>query len=550
MIFGLIFITPFASVQAQNFELILTAKDSISEGFLKTISYNKKHISRKNVIREIDSVTSKINLAGFINNFYTINEKDSIITCTYTLNKQFKTIRIYYNSPFLKKNIVKTATIFTPSYFEIAFSDIQNTLDEIITHFENKGLSFTKASLSNLIQAPNFISATLNLEVSEKRLLNKIEIKGYKEFPKKYLKHYLGIQPNTLFNLNTIENIYKKLNTIPFISQIRKPEVLFTRDSTTLFIYLKKKSTNNFDGIVGFSNKENSSKIKFDGYIDLQLSNIFNKGESFKINWLNNSGNNKTLLLNFKSPFIFNSKFSLESSFSILKQDSSYVNTNALAALSYNINLTNTLKAIVHSEDSNTSVLESSRNEINAYKKLLFGISYSYQPTLNRNHYFEFDLSFLNGYRNMNNQNNTQQKFQLFTTYRLKFNETSSILLKSTNELLNSSNIVENEVFKIGGANSIRGFDELSINTSKYSLINFEYHHKLNNTSFLYTISDFALLNNNLTNTSSRLYGIGIGFSINTAKSIINMSYALGKHNKSPLILNNSKFHLKISYPF
>jgi hypothetical protein len=72
----------------------------------------------------------------------------------------------------------------------------------------------------------------------------------------------------------------------------------------------------------------------------------------------------------------------------------------------------------------------------------------------------------------------------------------------------------------------------------------------VNTNSYLYTITDIAILNNINTEETTQLYGLGLGYFLNTKNTILNLSYAIGKNYKSSFDLNNSKVHIKITYPF
>ena len=545
----------FASVKAQNLKLLISTKDSSTISILKSIPYLRYHNSEKYLLKEVNSISKKLALIGFVNNNYVLNHKDSIYNCIYNLNNRIDTLHIYYNNKSIKNKLLDEISFYyTASYFEIPTNKIELTLNSIVNYFEYKGASFTNASLINILQDGKKLTAELQLNISEERKINTIIIKGYKEFPKKYLHHYLKIKPNSTFNLNTLNKVDKLIHTIPFTTQLKKPEVLFTKDSTTLFIYLKKKATSLFDGIIGFSNEVSSNKLIFNGYLNLTLNNIFNKGETVGFNWKNNGSNTETLNLKFKTPYIFNTPFSTSGKFSILKQDSAYVNTKSQLNINYSINRSNIVNAILSNESSNLTSLSNSAIGMNSFKKKFLGVSYIFkifsEQQFTNKPKFLITVGYLTGNRTTNALKSRQDKFQLTTEYNLEFNNQHSIYIKSTNELLNTSYLLQNELFRIGGTNSIRGFDEQSIFTSKYSVTNIEYHYTLNQATHIYSITDFALLNNTITNSTSTLFAIGVGYYFNTKNSIVNLSYAIGKIDESPFNLNNSKIHIKITYPF
>ncbi|WP_456378439.1 hypothetical protein [Lutibacter sp.] len=554
LLFIVLSFAPVATLYAQSLELITHSKDSSNNVLLQSIPYFKKHTTEKYLLKEVENFSKKLTYIGFLNNSYIINKKDSIYNCTFTLNNKIDTIRVYYSNKTLDKAILKQITTnYTESYFEVSTNNIENSLNSIVNYFENKGASFTSASLINLKQQKNKLIAKLLLNISEERKINAIIIKGYPNFPKKFINHYLELKQNTPFNLKTLTKVDKLVNTIPFINKIKKPEVLFTKDSTTLFIYLKKEATNKFDGIIGFSNKE-SGKLTFNGYLDLNLNNMFNKGELFSLNWKNNGEDVQTLNLAFSIPYIFNTRFSTSGDFSILKQDSTYVNTKSQLKINYSINKNNFVNATLSNEISN---LTSSLNPlplINDFKNTFLGLSYTYTILSNKQLTSKPKLlitaGYLYGNRTTNNIKSNQNKIHLFTEYIYNINSKHSLYLKNTSKVINVTHLLQNELYRIGGVNSIRGFDEQSIYTSKYSLTAIEYHYTINPTTHIYTITDFAILEDSISNATTKLYGIGVGYSFNTNYSTVNLSYAIGKSDKIPFNFNNSKVHIKITYPF
>ncbi len=555
LIFGFIFSTSFVNIFAQNFELTIYAKDSLNNEVLKSIPYNKLHSTKRSVLNEIDSISEHLTSKGYINNQFQLFEIDTLIKCEFELFKKIETVRISYLENSIGIDFLNQLALnATENYFDIPFNAIENTLNEIVGYFENLGHSFTTVSLSNISETENRLQAKLNLIISEKRTIDNIVIKGYPEFPKKYIKQYLDVKPNSTFNLNSLNELNELINTIPFINQVKKPEVLFTKDSTNLYLYLKKKSTSSFDGIIGFSNEENSGNITFNGYLDLNLNNILNKGESFSIHWENSQKKNSSLVLNFNSPYIFNSKINLNGNFSIFKQDTSFVSTKGILEIGYALNHNNTITFIGATEKSDLSSSTTSFNNIDNFNKKMLGITYAYaileKPIYINRYKFYIDGGYLIGNRINDNLKMQQNIFQFLIEYNIHFNSRNAILLKTTTQYLNTTNPYENELFRIGGINSIRGFNEQSILTPKYNVTNLEYHFKVNTASYLYTITDFAILNNINTDTTTQLYGLGLGYFLNTKNTILNLSYAVGTNYKSPLNLNNSKLHIKLTYPF
>ncbi len=206
------------------------------------------------------------------------------------------------------------------------------------------------------------------------------------------------------------------------------------------------------------------------------------------------------------------------------------------------------------SESSNTLSSSNLISDIQNFKNNFYGLSYSFKtiPNILRNNTNDvlFDVGYFIGKRSNMSTNIQQNKFSLFFNYQINLNAKHSIDIRSQNELLDAPDHLSNELYRIGGINSIRGFNEQSILTSKYSVLNLEYRYNTSQNSKFYTITDFAILNSSFEDSTSKLYSLGLGYFFNTEHTNVNISYALGKMNSASFNLNNSKVYIKITYPF
>ena len=105
---------------------------------------------------------------------------------------------------------------------------------------------------------------------------------------------------------------------------------------------------------------------------------------------------------------------------------------------------------------------------------------------------------------------------------------------------LNSSNYLTNELFRIGGFNSIRSINEQSVFTNKYSFLNIEYRYITSSSSYLYSISDIVYYNT-IKNSTERLLGLGLGYNFKINSSKISLGYINGINQNNSSSINNSR---------
>lgn len=568
----------FNHTYGQKYVLNFSSADSISKIVLQHIDYQRDHINEKSVLKTIDSVKVKIETMGFLNyrldsiirtpvnhlekrpqaptkELNTMSEttkSNSKYIVFFNLGNQIHKIRIYFEendnellNPTFKKED-------SPGYFEIEPNELSQKLETLSQTLEKKGNSFSEVSLKNiLIKNDSIIEARLFITKSTLRQIDKIMINGYSSFPIKYLKHQLLLENNSVFNTEKLNNTSTIINSIPFVSEIKPPEVLFTKDSTIVYLSLKKENASSFDGLIGFTSKENGKGLSLNGYLDLSLINLFNSGENFNLVWKNNGNNRQIFNFDIALPYVFNTKLSPSGALNIYKQDSSFVNTSYQFRLEYKINNRSTIGLALQSENS-TNLLTNQKNTIEDYTNLFYGINYNYQ--IQNNHLlfktkFNLHTEALIGTRESNiKSKQTQLNFK--TNYLWSLNDKNHIFLQNQSALLNSETYLNNELLRIGGTSNLRGFDEESIVASGYSILSLEYRYATNLNSYLYSITDVGHIENKNANFSSQLYAFGLGYGFTSKLGFINLSYALGKTSEDSFNISNSRFHIRIINKF
>ena len=127
----------------------------------------------------------------------------------------------------------------------------------------------------------------------------------------------------------------------------------------------------------------------------------------------------------------------------------------------------------------------------------------------------------------------------------LPIKKRSVLKLGTQNGLTYNDNLFENELLRIGGLLSFRGFDEESIFASAYTIETIEYRFILEQNSYLYLFADGAYYESRKINStiSDTPFGFGAGMSFETKAGIFSISYALGQQFNNPILFKNAKVH-------
>ncbi|WP_233164063.1 POTRA domain-containing protein [Snuella sedimenti] len=539
--------------------LKIKGASNIDSHTIDSIGYSKTHKDYASVKNEIETLQNNLSKIGYIENKRTpINKvNDSTFTTTIQLKKKYNTIYIYYNNATIDASILKTISkrVFD-TYFELEFKTIESTLQYINSKNIEKGFPFSKLRLANITPIEDFkLRADLVLESNKKpRIINNIVIRGYEMFPKSYLNYYFKIKPNQFYSSSAIERKTELFRSLNFANQIKPPEVLFTKDSTTLYLYIEKSKSNSFNGFLGFGTNTETGKLEFDGYLDLNLTNNLNYGESLKLLYKSDEGNQKTFETKLSLPYLFKSPIGINLQLHIFKRDSLFSTVNQSAKLDYLINSNHKIySGILASQSSNLLSINTNPN-IKDYTTKAFTLAYEYkkaQPNnllfpLHSNLYLETSL----GKRTTSDISDKQTGITINTSTIINLNKKNSIFLRVDSSNLISNSYLENELFRFGGINSIRGFEENSLLASFYGTINTEYRLQLGSNLYVHTITDASYFENKILNKKEKLFGYGFGLGIMTKSGLFKLNYANGKSENQKFKLSNSKVHISLISQF
>jgi hemolysin activation/secretion protein len=99
-------------------------------------------------------------------------------------------------------------------------------------------------------------------------------------------------------------------------------------------------------------------------------------------------------------------------------------------------------------------------------------------------------------------------------------------------------------MFRLGGLQTIRGFNEASIYANQYAIFSFEYRFLYEKNANLRAFFDGAYVKNiNIPQPVNFPIGFGIGASIETKAGIFKIDYAMGKFENEPITFSNAKVH-------
>tara|TARA_R100000935_G_C2825673_1_gene162155 strand:+ start:229 stop:1860 length:1632 start_codon:yes stop_codon:yes gene_type:complete len=542
---------------AQKLYLEISAEKPISETLKDSLSTTTVFNDYSSLQEEAERVPTQLQRFGFIAaELKSLSKKtDTTYHAFYNMGPKFTYIKVYHNNEiFSRKQLQRISNEVTDNYFILDFETAEQALQELNNLQTENGNSFARLRLGNLIIEDNIVIAQLETEGKQIRTLDSIAVKGYEKFPKSFLKYYAGLKKGKPFSKTKLLKQNTIIDNLGFASTTKSPEILFRKETTVAYLYLEKQNNNLFDGILGFATDETTQRLQLNGYINLELNNNLNFGEQLIVNYKADGNEQQNFRAKVTMPYILKSPFGVGLELKIFKRDSTFVTTEQLAQISYQINpISSVYGGYKGYESSNLLDLAVAGTAVEDYtSKFLItgGTLVLPQESALFPKKTELQLQTEIGSRESKGTNEDQLRGLVTINHIFNLNATNAIYLQNTTGALLSDTYFTNELFRFGGINSIRGFNENSIDASLYSVLNTEYRYIFNQGLYLHSIIDLGYFENDILEVKEKLYSFGIGLGLQTRGGLLRFNLANGNSENQDFRFSNTKIHLSLTSRF
>lgn len=552
------------------YSLHFEVTDSLTDKKItKSLSENYKIDSLK-IENKIKSVIYKLQSDGYLE-----TSCDSILCAN---KKCIVFLHVGYKYKWLKldKGNVEEAALSESGYREKIYNNStfkeKQTADlfkKIIRYYEENGYPFASIKIDSLSFNNNISNGKLLLTKNKKISIDSIVYDKNLKLSKSYLFSYINLKPGSLYQESKIKQVQNKLNELAFITSTAAPQLVITDKYTKLNLFIANKKANQFDGILGIMPDEITGKVLITGQARLRLENSLGKGELLDVDWRKLQVQTQDLKGRIVYPFLFKTPFGIDANIKLYKRDTTFIDVQLNGGVQYLLSGGNYFKVFFNNRNTNLLSTSQLKNitklpdyadvKINSY-----GIGIKQEKT-------DYRLNPTKGFSILANTSagnktiginpfvpaNLYENMELKAVqFQFDFSGAIYIPIAKRNVLSVSNktagifgkNMFQNEVFRIGGLNTLRGFDEESIYASSYSISALEYRFLLDKNSYFFGFFNAAYYEKRIINEfmHDTPYGFGTGLSFETKAGIFNITYALGKQFDNPILLRAAKIHFGI----
>lgn len=433
--------------------------------------------------------------------------------------------------------------------------EINRLVNSILDQSENTGYPFAEIFLDSIDITDDEISATLNYRRKSFVVFDSLIVKGELKTNRSYLENYIGFKKGVPYNRSELRKIPNRLNEIPFLQQIKPYEVGMRPGKADVYLYLEQRRASNFDGILGLLSDPETGNILFTGDVKLNLVNALNRGERINLRWQRLRTQTQQLDLQFRYPFIFNTPLGINFNLNLHRRDTTFSQNNVKAALEYYFAGNNTVRIYFQNLGANTigenaaADLADSRTNLIGLGTEVYELDYRLNPR--RGFYIEADVAA--GEKeilSLPEETGIEAKSEIYNVnlnagYFAPLFKRSAVHVRLQAGHFENENMFRNEIYRIGGLQTLRGFDEQAIFATGYLIATLEYRFILERNSNLFVFFDQGYYEDTAREEAlaDTPFGFGAGVNFETGAGIFSLTYALGRQFDNNISLRGGKLH-------
>ena len=415
--------------------------------------------------------------------------------------------------------------------------------------------------------------------------IDSIRIEGSSKISNKYIYNYLGIHPGDLYREKSIASIPAKIQKLSFVKPVKNNQLYFIGNKVVIVLYIDNRKTDQIDGIIGFApNADGSEGLLITGEANIDLKNVLNRGAGFQLHWKSFNEKSQQLRIASDIPYILQRPIGLDGNFDYVKFDTQFYTLKTRFGFRYIFNgddyfriyLQNSQSALIQTDTSQVRSSKSipTTNPVNvrSYGMKLsrnqvdnpFNPRKGYQIFIDgnigtRRILKDIDIERVILFDEENRPYNVydsailktvQAEFSYRTNLYFPVGKKSTIVAIVDGKQLFAPTVFVNDLYRFGGTNSLRGFNEESLLANSYTMLALEYRYLFGGNAFFQVFANGAYVEDKSsidgTVKTDYPFGFGVGVHLEVNSGILKLAYALGTEKDNKLQLSRAKIHFGI----
>ena len=459
------------------------------------------------------------------------------------------------------------ASISMPAGGRFSKEAIESEIESVLGDLENSGYPFARIVVQRVnVRRENDTSrvdVVLGVDRGPLVRVSQVRITGNTTTKDYVISRAIRLEENEVYRSDLAPTIRRRLEQLQLFSSVSDPQLYLTESSAGgILIQVAEGASSTFDGVVGYVPSPGPGLPGYaTGLVDMQFRNLLGTGRKLAARWFRENQSTQELELNYLEPWVANLPLNAGVGYFQRKQDSTYVLSRYDGRVDFMITDALTLGGLISTSTTipaqgygSTVVAESRTTNIGA------SVRYdSRDVPANPTRGFLYQTEYATGIKTISQspivpssmRNSTQRVTMDFLTY---VRVVGSEVLATEVHLrdYSSASLDESDMFRLGGASTLRGYREGQFLGSRVAWANFEYRFLSGRRSFVYGFLDEGYIAQPAVSVSGTpafhetKTGYGLGVRLDTAVGVIGVSIGFGEGDT----FSTAKLHFRLINEF
>lgn len=446
--------------------------------------------------------------------------------------------------------------------------ELERDIESLLTVYENNGYPYCQVYLSDFrIGEEQNLNFDLHIEEGPLVIIDGIEVEG-NELTKDYvITRELRLEPGDVCRQRKVDQAQKRLERLGLFDRVYPPRLEHRgrEDRATLIVGVEEGKPNAMNGVLGYNPAPEGGDGYLTGLIDLSFLNLFGTGRRLDAHWSRMDPYSSKLKFGYWEPWLFGVPLDLGLELEQVDQDTTYVLTRAAATLRMPLadclagNLGLGWERVIPDPRGGLALARSRKltgtigfefdsrdDRLNPSRGVFYRASAEYGIKRNR-----ATAHYTPPKKRVESSKFTLDLEHFVPTFR---KQVLAIGLHGGQIRSQEEVVPISEQFRLGGANSLRGYREDQFTGSRIAWSNLEYRFLLSKRSRAFLFLDLghysrktqSSVTGEIERLSGKKVGYGLGLRLDSRLGIVGIDYGLGQGD-SPM---EGKVHFGVRNEF
>lgn len=421
---------------------------------------------------------------------------------------------------------------------------------QLVSSLADSGYPFVTVRLEVLGWEDSLLSARLLVDPGIRVRIDSLVVATDPVIRGSVTERLTGIQVGEWYSHQQLDEANRRLDYYGLLNPDKPVQGGFFDSLAWVYLYPVKPRGSRFDGYVGFQPAPAGTVPALTGSVYLELNNLARGLETFRMRWKSAGDQTQSLELAGTMPYLLGSAFGLSAGLDLYRRDTSFLVLNTQAGVRWTFQPGSYMEGFyTYRQSREIARFGDSGRDFSLNQTGIRWFTDHTGGSQTRRQGWLWRQSVAAGRKLSSDAAGAEQgrvyvESSAFLTGFLPLGRSGQVAATLTGGY-RSGDVEPGDRFRIGGANTMRGFQEEQFHTAAYGIVRFEMRLLIGGRSDLHTFLDGGWIGD-----TGWVYTPGVGLNLETRAGLLQLDFAWGQLAGNAFMFRNGVIHLGIESNF